>query len=71
MAIVNNIRELVWEKYYGLRDWLWEISGMGAGSSLPTSVTGYRRFLDYYGLSKFIAIIFFIFSILFYTGKNS
>jgi hypothetical protein len=26
---------------------------------------------DYYGLSKFIAVIFFIFSILFYTGKDS
>jgi len=27
--------------------------------------------LDYYGLSKFITIIFFIYSVLFYTGKDS
>jgi len=27
--------------------------------------------IDYYGLSKFIAIIFFIFSVLFYTSKDS
>ncbi|MBP1674940.1 MAG: hypothetical protein H6Q24_1078, partial [Bacteroidetes bacterium] len=33
----------------------------------------FNRFVlfDYYGLSKFIAIISFIFSILFYTGKDS
>jgi hypothetical protein len=51
MAIVNNIRELVWEKFYGIRDWLWEISGMGAGSSLPRFVNGSRRFLASLGMT--------------------